>query len=420
MNIIVSGISFKTAPSEIREKICFSMEEQKLAMDRILQLPNVRECIVLSTCNRTEAYVCFEGDSFEVAGLENTLCGIKGLKLYSMKKYFYTFEGTGAVRHLFKVSCGLDSMVLGEDQILGQVKSAHQNALDNGASSSVLNTLLRDAITGAKKVKTCTELSRNSLSIGSLAVRNVAEMLGGNLKGFTAMVIGSGTIGSIVIKNLQSLGIGSLYITNRSHGRLNDLSREYPEANLVPYDRRYTVIDRCDIVVSATACPHYTITRDMLEASVTSGRKRVFVDLAMPGDIDKAITEIPSVRYINIDDLKQESDENLDRRLNEAARAEEMLDAFVSEFEKWYEFRTALPVVREIEKFAGELVNEAVEATFVKLKNASEEDRETVKLSIAGTVNKIMNKFMYGIKENGSKEEIKAYFKCIEGILKES
>jgi len=418
MNIIVSGISFKTAPSEIREKICFSMEEQKLAMDRILKLPNVRECLVLSTCNRTEAYVYYGDDGFEVAGLENMLCEIKGLKLYSMKKYFYTFEGSRAVRHLFKVACGLDSMVLGEDQILGQVKSAHQNALDNGASSSVLNTLSRDAITGAKKVKTCTELSRNSLSIGSLAVRNVAEILGEDLKRFTAMVIGTGTIGSIVIKNLQSSGIGRLYITNRSHGRLNDLSREYPEAGLVSYDKRYTVMDRCDIVISSTSCPHYTITKDMLEASLSGNRKRVFIDLAMPGDIDKSVAEIPFISYMNMDNLKQEADENLDRRMNEAARAEEMLDGFVMEFEKWYEFRTALPVVKEIEKFAGELVNEAVETTLGKLKCASDEDRETVKSSIAGTVNKIMNKFMYGIKENGSKEEIKAYFKCIEGILK--
>lgn len=420
MNIIVSGISFKTAPAEIREKIYFSTEEQKLAMDRILKLPNVKECIVLSTCNRTEAYVHYGDDAFDVTELENMLCEIKGLKLYSMKKYFYTFEGTGAVRHIFKVACGLDSMVLGEDQILGQVKLAHQNALDNGTSSSVLNTLLRDAITGAKKVKTCTELSRNPLSIGSLAVRNVAEMLGGNLERFTAIVIGTGAIGSIVIKNLKSYGIGRLYITNRSHNRLSDLSKEYPEANLVSYDKRYTVMERCDIVISATASPHYTITRDMLEASLESNRERIFIDLAMPGDIDKSITEIPFISYMNMDDLKQEADKNLDRRISEAARAEEMLDGFILEFEKWYEFRTALPVVKEIEKFAGDLVNEAVEATLKKLKCASDEDRETVKLSIAGTVNKIMNKFMYGVKENSSKEEIKVYFKCMESILKES
>jgi glutamyl-tRNA reductase len=418
MNILLSGISFKTAPGEIREKMCFGAEEQKRAMDRILQLPDVLECLVLSTCNRTEAYVYYGDGGFDVTRLENTLCEMKGLELYFMKKYFYTFEGAGAVRHLFKVACGLDSMVLGEDQILGQVKSAHRNALDNGASSSVLNTLLRDAVAGAKKVKTHTELSRNSLSIGSLAVRNVAELLGGELGRFSAMVIGTGTIGSIVVKNLQSAGIGRLYITNRTHGKLDDLSGKYPEACIVPYEQRYSVMDGCDIIISSTSCPHYTITRDRLEASLSRDRERIFIDLAMPGDMDKSIAEIPFVRYMSIDHLKREAGKNFDRRLQEAERAEKMLDGFVLEFERWYEFKSALPVVREIEKFAEELVKEAVDIALGKLKNAGEEDRKAVKASIEGAAGKIMNKFLYGIKENGSKEEIRAYFKCIEGILR--
>ncbi len=420
MNIIVSGISFRTAPVEIRERLSFNTEEQKKAIQSMQKLFNARECILLSTCNRTEAYVYYEGKGFENSALEDILCSIKGLKLYTMKKHFYTFEGAKAARHLFKVACGLDSMVLGEDQILGQVKAAYQNALDAGTCGSILNTLFRDAITGAKKVKTATDLSKNSISVGSLAVKHVADMLGGDLGKLSAMVIGTGKIGSIVLKNLQAAGIGKLYITNRTHGRMDDLSGDYPEACRIGYDRRYSVMDACDIVISSTACPHYTITKDMLEASLEETKERVFVDLALPRDMDEDIREIPGVRYLNIDNLKREMDENLDRRALEAVKAEKMIDGFVMDFEKSYEFRIALPVVKDMQKYTEELVSEAVEATLRKLKSASDEDRETVKISITSTVNEIMNKFIYGIKENGSKEDIREYFRYVKDILKEN
>jgi glutamyl-tRNA reductase len=420
MKITISGINHKKTPLEIREKLNFDPEEQKKTLAQIQSLAHVKECVMLSTCNRTEVYVYSGEDGFDSMAVEKILCDIKSENLYELKKYFYTYSGVNAVRHLFEVASGLDSMVLGEDQILGQVKSAHHTSLEAGTGSTVLNTLFRDAITAAKQIKTSTELSKNSVSIGSLAVKCVLKLCNGELGNKCALVIGAGKIGSIVFKDFCSKGIGKVYITNRSHSKLEELAGPYHEAHLIDYEQRYSVMDECDIVISSTASPHYTITRDMLEKAVVKHKQRIFIDLAVPRDIDESIGEVEGLKYYNMDHLKSVLDENLDRRMLEAVKAKEMIDGYVIEYEKWYEFRKALPVVKDIQRYADALAREKAEAAIGKLKHASEEDKEIVRISITNTVNEIMNRFVYSIKENGSKDDIKTYFKYLEDIVKEN
>ena len=425
MNIIISGINYKAAPLKIRERLSLSPQEQREALAAVKAIPRVKECVILSTCNRTEVYIHFDSkiaaqNKFDCMEIEKVLCEVKNEKLYELKKYFYTYSGVNAVRHLFQVASGLDSMILGEDQILGQVKSAHQASLKAGAGASVLNTLFRDAVTAAKEIKTRTELSQNSISVGSIAVKSVLQLCGGQLDNQCALVIGTGKIGSIVLKNLCANGIGKIIVTNRSHGKLEDLSKLHPNVHLVGYEQRYSVMDECDIVISSTSSPHYTITRDMLEKSLIARKERIFIDLAVPRDMDEEISGITGVRYFNMDQLETAADENLDKRMTEAVKAREMIHHYVMEFEKWYEFRKALPVVKDIQKYADELSREKAEKVIGKLKNASKEDKEAVKHCITNTVNEILNKFVYGVKENGSKDEIKAYFECLRDIVKEN
>jgi glutamyl-tRNA reductase len=420
MKITISGINYKKTPLEMREKLSFDPEEQKMTLAQIRSLPLVKECVMLSTCNRTEVYVYSVEDDFDSMAVEKILCDVKRENLYELKKYFYAYGGVNAVRHLFEVASGLDSMVLGEDQILGQVKSAHHTSLEAGTGSTVLNTLFRDAITAAKQIKTSTELSKNSVSIGSLAVKCVLKLCSGKLENQCALVIGAGKIGSIVFKDLCSKGIGKIYITNRSHSKLEELAEPYHEAHLIEYEQRYSVMDECDIVISSTASPHYTITRDMLEKAVVKQKQRIFIDLAVPRDIDESVNEVEGLKYYNMDHLKSLLDENLDRRMLEAVKAGEMIDGYVVAYEKWYEFRKALPVVKDIQRYADALSREKAEAAIGKLKCASEEDKETVRISITNTVNEMMNRFVYSIRENGSKEDIKTYFKYLENIVREN
>lgn len=419
MNIYVSGVNYKTTPLEIREKLSFGASEQRLALGEVHGLECVAECILLSTCNRTEIYIFSDDANFSNDKVERVLCGIKGLNLYEMKKYFYFYSGVKAVRHLFKVSCGLDSLVLGEDQILGQVKNAHELALEMNTSAGVLNTLFRQAVTAAKKVKTCTNISRNSVSIGSLAIKLLSGIFGGQFENKSALVIGAGKIGSIALKNLNCKGIGKILVTNRTHGKADDLSKVYCNVYPISYNDRYSVINECDIVISSTSSPHYTITRDMLEKYITGGRERIFIDLAVPRDLDVEIREIPGVRYYNIDDLQAAADENIDKRVMEASRAEEIINEFVDEYEKWYEFRNALPVIKDIQKFTDNILNEKINQTMSKLKCASEDDREVVRISIANAVESVLNKLIYSVRDYGGKEDIKAYFRCLKNVMNE-
>ena len=418
MNIFVSGVNYKTTPLETRENLSFTIEEQKKALEEIRKLPGVDECAILSTCNRTEAYVYSEDRDFNNDVVERLLCSLKGVCIYDMKKYFYVYSSTRAVKHLFKVACGMDSLVIGEDQILGQVKGAYDLSLEMGSSRGVLNTLFREVITAAKKVKTFTGISRNNISVGSLAVKLVGDIFQGKLEDKCVLVIGTGKIGSLVLKNLSSRGFHKIYITNRTHGKTGELSKAYENVLPVSYNDRYSVIDECDVVISSTASPHYTITRDMLEKSLACGKERIFIDLAVPRDFDTAIKELAGVRYFNIDDLQSVIGENMDKRAVEMSRAEKIINEYVMEFEKWYEFRGVLPVVREIQKFTEEMLNEKITRTLARLKCASEEDRDIVKASMTSTINEILNKFIYSVREYASKEDLETYFRCLGDAMK--
>jgi glutamyl-tRNA reductase len=420
MNIIVIGLNYKQTPIEIREKLNFKVTEQKKALDEIIKIEGINECILLSTCNRTEIYIYSEYSHFDSSKIEKKVCELKGLDLYNIKKHFYIYSCSNAVRHIFKVASGLESMVLGEDQILRQVKDAYDFSLKACTSSSVLNTLFRDAITVAKRVKTFTEISKNSVSIGTQAVLLIEKLLVENLKNKSALIIGAGKIGSITLKNLLSKGIGNIFVTNRIHGKVQNISELYDNVEIIDYAMRYSVMDKCDVIISSTTSPHYTVTKDLLENAIKVPKQRVFIDLAVPRDIDVDIKQVSGVLYFNIDHLKVEVDKNLDKRLLEASKAEEIVSEYVLEYENWYHFREVLPIVKDAQKFANEILNEKINFVMNRLKCSSDEDKEVIKLSIKNAVNEILNKFIFSVKETGNKEDIKTYFRCISEIIKEN
>lgn len=417
MNVFVSGINYKTAPLEVREKLSFNAEGLKAAVGEIFNLPGVNECVILSTCNRTEVYIYSEKKHFNFDTVERLLCSLKDTDIYDYRKYFISYEGQKAVRHLFKVSCGLDSLILGEDQILSQVKSAHELAHGMRTTSTVLNTLFREAVTAAKRIKTGTGISKSPVSAGSVAVRLLDDVFDCRLEDKTALIIGMGKIGSITLKNLIGRGIGRFYITNRTHREPDCVLKNNSGIVYVDYNDRYSVINEADIVISSTSSPHYTITRDMIERTVTDFRKRVFIDLAVPRDIDDSIKEIPGTWYYNIDDLKSAVDKSFDRRFNETSKAEEIIDEYIKCYEKWYMFREVLPVIREVQKYTDDFLEAKVTQTISKLKSASEEDKEIVRTSMRNMANNILETFLYRVRDNSSKDDLATYFRCLSETI---
>lgn len=416
MNLHVSGINYKTASIDVREKLNFSADGQKAALSALRALPLVEECVLLSTCNRTEVYIYSESPDFSVTAVENLLCSLKGISHYDAMKYFYTYQGTQAVRHLFRVASGLDSMVLGEDQILGQVKACHLLAREAQTLSGVLNTLFRDAITAAKKIKTSTGLSRNPVSVGSLAARHASDFFNGDLNSITALIIGAGSTGSLVLKNLCDKAIGKVYVTSRSHGKTEEILHKYPQVIPISYDNRYDVMDTCDLVISSTSSPHYTVTRDRLEASLVDQKPRLFIDLAVPRDIDESIAGMPGISCMHMDCLDSVIEDNMNKKRLEAIKAEDMIEALVVEFEKNFAFRKALPMVQELKQDLDRLIGQRLQEP---LQQIASKDASALTVNVSDTVHELLDQFLFCIRETGRKEDISAFVGCLNSMVKE-
>lgn len=384
------SISHKHAPLAIRELFAFTSEQQLHLMKTILEKGYASECIVIATCNRTEVYTYQEdgGRSKSFTGLQQVILEEAGaVDAENMVDYIRFYQGRKAVHHLFQVAAGLDSMVLGEDQILGQVKRAHEQAMQAHTSGVFLNTFFRYAVTGAKKVKTDTQLSKTSVSTGTLAIKAAEEVLG-SLKGKRVMVLGgTGKIGSIVLKNLQSLKGVKVYSTLRNVAVIH--RAEGTACDYIDYRERYAYAEECDVFISATASPHYTLTYDKLKEAFQTERERVYIDLAVPMDIEEKIASLPGARLFHMDDFTELAKENNTRKEAEARAADSILEDYELDFERWMIFQKSIPMIQQTKK---QILAEAEKKGFEKA----------------------LDKWFYQVREHAHPEELEQFFRCME------
>lgn len=390
MGIQIISISHKIAPLHIREMFAFSKEQQEDMMRKMTDHLEVSECIVLSTCNRTEMYVYSESESkgYVFHLMEEVLLEAAGATdEEEVGNYLLFFHGKKAIRHLFDVAAGLDSMVIGEDQILGQVKTAHQQARNIGTTGVYLNTFFRMAVTGAKKVKTDTDLSRTSVSTATLAIK-VAEETLGTLKDKKVMIIGAtGKIGGIVLMNLLSLGEAEVYVTTRSN-KVISTKHGQNDYSMIEYEDRYDYLDKMDVVISATASPHYTLTCGKMKKSLFTDKPRVFVDLAVPMDIESKVIALGDISYYNIDDFTRIAKENNQKKLEEAKAASGILEEYELQFEQWMVFQKSLPIMARVRD------------NFMKVTEHK-------------GVEKAFDHFFYWVRENNEPEDLEVFFQCL-------
>ncbi len=328
MRVFAIGVTHASAPVEMRQKAAFTKRRQAEILRYIKQ--NIAdECALLSTCNRCEFYLAAENDIRE--SFSAYFNGITGI---DMRPYIISRADEKAVRHLAETAAGLDSMIIGEDQILGQVKDAHTLAAEAGTAGIYMNTLFRLVVTGAKRVKTDTLLSKTPVSTATLAIKKCGEILGG-LDGKSIMIIGAtGKIGNIVYKDLASIGTAELFVTSRTKEAA--LFEDFSGAEVIDYYSRYNFLDGIDAVISATSSPHLTIAQSECEKAIKTRKKRAFIDLALPRDMDIENSDLNI--YINIDDLRGLSEENNAKKQAEAETARGILGKYVNEFLVWQIF----------------------------------------------------------------------------------
>ena len=394
MSIRLVSISHKTAPLEIRELFAFTKEQQEELMKLLISEGGAAESVVIATCNRTEIYTYYgdqEGQRKNLFTLQQQLilreAGAGDRQ--DVADYLRFYQDDKAVCHLFSVTAGLDSMVVGEDQILGQVKKAQEQALETGTAGKYLNTLFRYAITCAKKIKTETDLSKTSVSTATLAVKAADEALGG-LSGKNVMVIGgTGQIGSIVLKNLYSMKGLRIYSTIRNVTLTHDAHIKSESNTLIDYKERYEYLDQMDVVISATASPHYTLTCARGKEKLKTDKPRVFVDLAVPVDIEESIAGLSRTFFYNMDDFEELARANNQAKKQAVRQAGEILDEYQEDFMRWMIFQQAVPQIQATKAWI-------------------EEEAERKGLDRA------IDKLFYRIRENADPEELRAFFRCLQ------
>lgn len=352
------SVNYKNSDVNIRKKLAFSENVQKEFLTELINGKTVRECVIICTCNRTELYFCGNEDS--VNTVQNLLSNYSGIECDLLKKHLYLFYSDKAVMHLFRVVSGIESMVIGEDEILGQIKLAYTMAKDLGMTGYELNMTFQSAMACAKKIKTQTALSKTSVSTATLAGNEIAHFK----DKVNVLVIGAtGKIGTVLVKNLLSHKNVSVIATSRKHSAESVQTKA--NITIANYADRYSYMDFADCVVSATASPHYTVTYYDLKKNIKTDKPRLFIDLAVPPDIDGSVAEIKGLKLIGIDYFEKLAKNNNELKLDSVESAKEIIKEESDVLKKDIAFHFFLP---HMESVKNKLSENSLEEILYKFK----------------------------------------------------
>ena len=320
MNIGVVGVNHNLAPINVREAVSFT-DTKKIEVINILLDKEIEEVVIISTCNRSEIYINAENIDIKINELSDFYEQYFGVK--DINKYLFKKTNLEAIQHLFEVTAGLDSLVLGEDQILGQVRDAHEFCMKLGATKKVFNKLFRDAITTSKEIKTITKISQQPLSISYIGVKLLKEKIG-SLEGKNALIVGLGKMNLLTLNHLEEENVKNIYIANRNIEKTKEIENKFDNIIPIEYSDRHKIIQEksIDIVISATSSPHLVIKYDDMPKL---DKKIYIMDIALPRDIDTKLKELNYVELYDIDDLKEIHDKNDIKRNELAQKAQEII-----------------------------------------------------------------------------------------------
>jgi glutamyl-tRNA reductase len=345
MQLLLVGVSHRTAPVELRERLDFSARGVDRALASLAGAPAHHEAAIVSTCNRVEMYVACDEPEPAKHSIHHFLSEFHGVPADQLAPHLYAKTGNEAVHHLFRVAAGLDSLVMGEPQVLGQVKDAFSLASQMGCTGPFLNKLFHSAFTTGKRVRSETTLSEGAVSVSYAAVA-LARKIFGNLKGRTVLVVGAGEMGKLTAIHMRSQGIGRLIITSRTATHAATLAKTI-EGTAMPWESLSTAMAEADILITATGASTPIISRALVEQTMKARRQRplFIIDIAVPRDVEASAGDLEQVFLYNIDDLQAVVQENLSKRGTEASQAETIVAEEVSKFAGWLSSRGAVPTV---------------------------------------------------------------------------
>ena len=376
MQLVVLGLNHRTAPVEVRECFSFSEEQIKAAYRRIYEYDEIRECVILSTCNRTEMYAVVEDADDALTVMQDFLDYMAPNVLAETNyDYLFYFQQEECIRHLFRVSASLDSLVLGEGQILSQVKSAYSIARLAGTTSTVLNTLFNRAIAVGKRVRTTTRIAYNAVSVSYAAVELAKKVLG-DLSTSNVLVLGAGEMSELTARHLVSNGVKTVFVSNRNFDRAEALADKF-RGVAVPFEDFLKCAVDADIVITSTGAPHYIIqTWDVAHLMPKrQGRPIFFIDIAVPRDIEPEVGAIAGVTLYNIDDLEAVVESNMREREQEAAEAEKLINEEMAEIIDRFRYLSYQPMLAQLTDKAERIRQREIKRALAKLPEVTPEER---------------------------------------------
>ena len=348
MPVVLLGVNHKTAPVAVRERLAFGEDGLLDFLRHLRGLDTVEECAILSTCNRTELYAWSSNAECCRHGLAQFMAASRNLDPDEFMPHLFGASGEEAITHLFEVSSGLDSMILGENQILAQVRTAWERARTASVTGPVLDKLFPWAVRVGKRARSQTRINEGAASVSHAAVE-LARMIFGDLARRPVLVLGAGKMSELTLKHLINSGVDRLTITNRTPQRAQELAQRCG-GQAVPFEDLDRALEECDILLSSTGAPHYVVTRERLAKVMRARRNRplFMVDIAVPRDIEPSCEELESVYLYNIDDLQQAVAQNMSRRHKEVARVAAIVSQETRDFLRDLESRRAVPAIRRL------------------------------------------------------------------------
>jgi glutamyl-tRNA reductase len=417
MELLVIGLNHNTAPIEIRECLAFPEDKLGEALSKVHALSSVKEDMIVSTCNRVEVYAATRETDKAVHDLKEFLCQYHGISLKEFEKSLYTHIGEEAVRHIFRVASSLDSMVLGEPQILGQIKEAYDISQQANTSGLILHRLLHRAFHVAKRVRTETKIAISAVSVSSVAVA-LAEKIFGTLEKKTVLLIGAGEMCELAARHLVAGGVEKMLVTNRTYERAVSLAQEF-SGEAIPFEDMPQGLKKADIVMSATNSPQYLIGHDQITKVMKDRRQKpiFFIDIADPRDIEPKVGDVENVYLYNMDDLQKVANENVKDREKEAQKAETLVQDEVVKFVTWYRSLEVTPTIVALRKKFEEIRKKELEKTLSLHPNLSDKEKKSLEALTSAIINKILHTPITLLKQTNEEAIADLYLDALHALF---
>ena len=417
MEIFATGLNYKTAPVEIREKLAITEDMYPDILSKINQIPTIYESCILSTCNRVEIYGITDDIQTSYNEVLKIFSSYSGIKVDELKKYVFLYTDKEAIKHIFSVSSSIDSMVIGEPQIVCQFKDAFTRSREQKTVKHIMTRLFDKAMNVSKKIRTSTGISRRAVSISYAAIE-LAKKIFGDLSDKNVLLLGAGEMAELAARHLASSGVKHIFVSNRTFEKAVQLADEFG-GSAIRFNKLFEFLPEADIIIVSTGAKEPILRKEHFKSieKQRHGKPVFIIDISVPRNVADDVNELENVFLYNIDDLKTVVDKNLEERKIAAESAKLLIEEEVAKFDRWLKQLKVNPVISKVRNYADEIREAQLERLFRDMPYLNEKERENIDLAVRAIINKLLHRPTMYIKDKAAKENSELYIEVFEDMF---